>query len=65
MTHSDTIRNMVKGAQPPAKRKVPKTEEEAEEIKKTEDMWRIEPIGLDRNKNRVWSFDGELCGGAA
>lgn len=66
MSHSEVIREKIKDAQAKkdeankkkAKRKNPEDAEE-EKTDKSAEIW-IEPIGLDRNKNRIWSLDSEL-----
>ncbi|CAK9784403.1 hypothetical protein CC85DRAFT_289190 [Cutaneotrichosporon oleaginosum] len=62
LSHSDVIREKVKEAQAKKdeankkklKRKNPDADEE--KVDKNADIW-IEPVGLDRNKNRIWSID--------
>ncbi|BEI86219.1 hypothetical protein CcaverHIS002_0605060 [Cutaneotrichosporon cavernicola] len=63
LSHSDMIREKIKDAQAKKdeankkkpKRKNPETEE-GEKVDKSAEIW-IEPVGLDRNKNRIWSLD--------
>ncbi|GMK57315.1 hypothetical protein CspeluHIS016_0401490 [Cutaneotrichosporon spelunceum] len=62
LSHSDVIREKIKDAQAKkdeANKKKPKRknpEPEEEKVDKSAEIW-IEPIGLDRNKNRIWSLD--------
>ena len=58
MTHSEAIREKIKEQQAIAmsKRKTEQSEKEGEPTIK------LEPIGMDRNKKRVWSFDGGYRG---
>lgn len=65
VSHSDVIREKIKDAQAKkdeANKKKPKRknpEPEEEKADKSAEIW-IEPVGLDRNKNRIWSLDSEL-----
>lgn len=66
VSHSDVIREKIKDAQAKKdeankkkpKRKNPEPEAEEEKADKGAEIW-IEPIGLDRNKNRIWSIDSQ------
>lgn len=61
VTHSEPIREKIKEQQQ-ISQSVKRT---AEQIENDEPTIKLEPIGLDRDKKRIWSLDGELPFSAA